>query len=471
MSSKRILVVDDSTEVRDFLANTLLSPQGYGVAMARDGEEGLAAAHEAPPDLIITDQAMPGLTGLEMLAALRASGVDAPVILMTAEGSEEIAAQALRDGVSYYFTKPFDTSEMLEAVQALLEGAPQAEELQEAGGADWSGAQALSVLDSFDDGLIVVDGGGNVSFVNHAATPFLKKTARQNAVGRKVAGAIGNGTLISLLTNNSPSEEVEMPTDDGRVYAVRVRRVEGVGRMAVLHDISRQKDVDEKRNEFVSTVAHDLRSPLTGILSYLELTERVHQLTPQQVTYTNAMRQAVVRMTSLLNDLLDLSRIEAGKEKAGEPVSLASTARQCVDALRARAESKGLILSLEGGAEPMMVAGNPHRLMQVFTNLVENAIKYTPQGGTIRITLSGVAGQAMISVTDSGIGISQKDLPHVFDKFYRVPEIASDYEGTGLGLSIAKSIVEAYSGRIWVDSTPGQGSTFTVVLPFHEILA
>src|SRR5262249_22854332 len=111
------------------------------------------------------------------------------------------------------------------------------------------------------------------------------------------------------------------------------------------------------------------------------------------------------------------------------------------------------------------VEANPRRLHQVFTNLIENAIKYTPDGGKITIKLDKMAGQAMATISDTGIGIPADEIPHVFEKFYRVGEVASSYEGTGLGLSIVKSVVETYNGRVWVESKVGEGSSFTIVLP------
>ncbi len=461
MSRERILVVDDSAEVRDFLANTLLHPEGYAVEVARSGKEGLDKVTSNPPDLVITDQAMPKMTGLEMISKMRARGLETPVILMTAEGSEEIASQAFRVGVSYYFVKPFDPIELQEAIETIFQGAREEERHDQ----DWGGDQAVALLAALDDALLVIDGEGRLRYANRAAVPFLKKPSVESLLGKKLFSTVKDQSLINILRSDKPSEEIEFPTGDGRTFVVRVKVLEGLGRIAILKDITAQKDIDEKRGEFVSTVAHDLRSPLTGILSYLELMSRFGDLTPQQQHFTEQMRQAVERMTDLLNDLLELSRIESEQEQYRERVPLRLIVERAADGLYDKAETKGQKLVIEGRDGNLVVEANPRRLYQVFTNLIENAIKYTPEGGTITINLASMAGQVTARVIDTGIGIPQKDIQHVFDKFYRVDEVASQYEGTGLGLSIVKSVIEAYNGRVWVESTPGKGSVFTIMLP------
>ena len=462
MSHERILVVDDSDEVRNFLVNGLLKPEGYVIETARDGLEGMEVAVASRPDLIITDHAMPKMNGLEMIAGLRAQGLDTPAILMTAEGSEEIASQAFRVGIRFYFIKPFDPAAMHDAILSIY---PATETEEPEGEDEWGGAQAQALLGALDDAVFVVNNRGRLRYANTAAAPFLKKPHPNTLFGKKLSTAIKDQDLLNLLSGDIPPEGVELATHDDHVVLARMKAVEGVGRVIVLEDNSLQQAIDEKRSEFVATVAHDLRSPLTGILSYLELMSRVGKLTPQQKQFTNQMREAVQRMTALLNDLLELSRIESGREQQREPVSLAEVAEDAARHLKNKIDSKGQKLEVVTAASPLSVMANSRRLYQVFSNLIENAIKYTPEGGKIKVSLMQMEGQAMATVIDTGIGIAQKDIPHVFDKFYRVEEVASSYDGTGLGLSIVKSIVEAYNGRIWVESSPGMGSSFTVVLP------
>ena len=170
----------------------------------------------------------------------------------------------------------------------------------------------------------------------------------------------------------------------------------------------------------------------------------------------------------MITDLLDLGRIEAGFDTQKEVTHLPLVLRYAVDGSRPRTEAKHLIVVVDVPDDLPPVLANPPRLRQVAANLIENAINYTPEGGTVTVKAHSDDGQLVISVSDTGIGIPLADQPYVFDKFYRAANARDDYTGTGLGLSIVKSIVENHNGRIWVDSKPGAGTTFTVVLPQHK---
>jgi signal transduction histidine kinase len=472
VSRERILVVDDSAEVRDFLANTVLKLEGYTVDTARDGKEGLEATLADPPDLVISDQAMPKLTGLAMIREIRQAGLRTPIILMTAEGSEEIASQALRAGVSFYFIKPFDPIELQEAVSSILRPAPSAEAVAAAALAEaehgLTGEQAIQILRSMQDAVIAVDGDGRIFFCNPAAAHLLPGAGSDSPIGKTISQVATNRTLIDLFeTKGRLPDEVDLQLDDGSTFTVSANMIPRVGRVAALHNTTALHEINRKKSEFTLTVAHDLRSPLTAILSYIELIERAGNLNEQQATFTRELREGVSRITNLINDLLELSRIEAGMDVHNEPVQLQQVAENVIDALRGRAELKHQRLHRAFARRHLRVMANPVRLRQVFANLIDNAIKYTPDSGEIKVTLTAEGGQVMCSISDTGIGVPVEAQAHIFDKFYRAENIAGSYDGTGLGLSIVKSIVESYDGRIWVDSAPGKGSTFTVVLPAY----
>ena len=466
MGSERILVVDDSAEVRDFLANTLLALEGYKVDVAVNGKEGLAAILADPPDLVITDHAMPGLTGLEMVQTVREAGLHTPIILMTAEGSEELASHALRAGVSYYFIKPFDAMELQEAVETILRPPAVEPVLSEEIGV--TGDQALSILKSVRVPTIVVDENRRVIFSNAAAAKFLPSAGAESPIGRPITEVMTNQVLLELFENPTRvPHDPEIQLADGSTYEAHSSMVAGGGQVVQLYDTTPLHDVIRKKSEFVLTVAHDLRSPLTAILSYVELMARFGELSPEQTKLTGQLRDGVGRVKDLVNDLLELSRIEAGMDTHNEPVFIQEIADDALAALKSRAELKKQTLHKTFARKRLQVLANPARLRQVFANLIDNAIKYTPEGGEISISLTSEAGQVMCSVTDTGIGIPVSAQGHIFDKFYRADGVRDTYDGTGLGLSIVKSIVESYDGRIWVDSAPGKGATFTVVIPAY----
>jgi len=235
-----------------------------------------------------------------------------------------------------------------------------------------------------------------------------------------------------------------------------------------MQDITHLKELDRIKSDFVSTVSHDLRSPLTAILGYVELIGRAGPVTDQQREFIHRVQMSVNNITSLINDLLDLGRIEAGFDTRKEIVPLAAIIQYAVEGLRTRINEKGQILTLSIEEKLPSVLGNPVRLRQLINNVLGNSVKYTSRGGQIGICLRAEAGQVIIQVSDNGPGIPPADQPYIFDKFYRASNVPNDVPGTGLGLAIVKSIVENHQGRIWVDSTLGQGSIFTVVFPIAD---
>jgi signal transduction histidine kinase len=277
-----------------------------------------------------------------------------------------------------------------------------------------------------------------------------------------------NSVLLDFFENPTrvPADP-EIQVADGSTYEARISAIQGGGQVVMLHETTPLHEVNRKKSEFVLTVAHDLRSPLTAILSYVELLARTGNLNEQQAELTSQLKDGVGQVTNLINDLLEMSRVEAGMDTHNEPIQIQDVIDNALSALKSRAELKKQHLHKTFARKRMQVMANPARLRQVFTNLVDNAIKYTPEGGEVKVTLTGEGGQVMCSISDSGIGIPVEAQSRIFDKFYRAPTVLDTYEGTGLGLSIVKSIVESYDGRIWVDSAPGKGSTFTVVIPSY----
>ncbi len=208
-----------------------------------------------------------------------------------------------------------------------------------------------------------------------------------------------------------------------------------------------------------------MRSPLTAILGYIELIGRVGSLNAQQKEFIRRVENNVHSITALINDLLDLGRIEAGFDSRKEIVPLPTIIHLTLEGQRQHLMEKSQRLLVEISENLPPVQGHPIHLRQMLANLVGNAIKYTPEGGEIRLRARAESDQIILQVSDNGPGIPLAEQPYIFDKFYRASNVPADTPGTGLGLAIVKSIVENHRGRIWVDSNPGQGTTFTVVLP------
>lgn len=336
-----------------------------------------------------------------------------------------------------------------------------------------------AVLTSTADAVVMVGQDGVVLLANPAVRAMLG-VAPETMTGRPFAEAVPHEPLRRLLEAGRPGI-AELPLPDGRtaqasLIVVTTEYGEPVGLAAILRDITLLKELEQMKTDFVNTVSHDLKSPIMAIAMTAELLMKAMPAPGGEQAYRERCERilrSAKNMTELVTDLLDLGKIEAGLEGAGEPVDLVPLIADVVKALAAPAEGKHIAVGIEG-PPAAAVRGVRARLQQVLTNLIGNAIKYTRDGGRVRVTVETPEATegpvrirpVRIRVIDNGIGIPARDLPHVFDKFYRVANHATaGISGTGLGLAITRSIVEAHAGRIGVESTEGTGSTFWVELP------
>jgi PAS domain S-box-containing protein len=346
-------------------------------------------------------------------------------------------------------------------------------------------SKSSAILHSIADGVIVNDTQGRVIALNAAAAKILE-IQEDAALGQDVRTLFdafendGRGDLLSALDTIGTSPYVSagqvietMLESETKIVSAHLAPVvtetgESLGIVTALRDITREVEADRAKSEFVSTVSHELRTPLTSIKGYTDLVYAgaVGEINEQQQRFLSIIKNNADRLTALIGDLLDMSRIETGRLKLSlESVDLIQVIHEVVESMRTQIEGKGLDLKLELPAEAPTITGDRSRLIQVVTNLVSNAFKYTDQGW-IRVCLSPLRGAVRLDVADSGIGISGDDLGKIFERFYRANTPVMDGRGgTGLGLAIAKQLVEMHGGRVWVKSELNVGSTFTVILP------
>lgn len=322
-----------------------------------------------------------------------------------------------------------------------------------------------TILKDMDEAVIVTDEANNIILINPTAQHAFGM-AESELEGVKIHEVVKHSELLEIFDNAKPgvSQHSELTLEDGRIFNATLTPIPKIGKTLTMQDITHLKELDRIKSDFVNTVSHDLRSPLTAILGYADLIERIGPVTDMQREFIRRVQSSVNNITSLINDLLDLGKIEAGFDTLKETISLSDIVHYSVDGLIVRLSDadQRLTLALD---ESLKVLGNPIRLRQMVSNLVHNAMKYSGQGGEIQVRLLDESHQAVMQVQDNGPGIPLSDQPYIFDKFYRASNVPTDVQGTGLGLAIVKSIVENHQGRIWVDSAPGQGTTFTVVLP------
>jgi two-component system NtrC family sensor kinase len=327
-----------------------------------------------------------------------------------------------------------------------------------------------TILRQTRDPILAIDNQERVILANEAAR-LAFNLSEEAGIRQPVATAIKNADALEFISqpvDRDFHQREEITLEDGRVFNASMSFIEGVGRSIVMQDITHLKELDKLKSEFVSVVSHDLRSPLTSILGYVQLLERAGELNEAQKEFVKRVHSSVDNITSLIGDLLDLGRLETGLDLTLAPCSLNEIIIQVVDNVHMTLQEKDLKLELSLSEEEHFVQGDRKRLHQAFNNLVSNAIKYTPQHGKITIRMKNKDGQIISQVEDTGVGISPSDQPYVFDKFFRSDEVRDNFQGSGLGLSIVKTVVERHNGRIWVASVPNSGTTFTVVLPIAK---
>ena len=335
--------------------------------------------------------------------------------------------------------------------------------------------QLEAIINSSPDPVIVTDHRNRLLLANHAATSALKQDMDTTRSGMETEKVIKLRPLLALLqstTSEKQSTEIVLP--DSRTYLATASpvMVEGrqIGRVCIMRDVTHFKELDTMKSEFVATVSHDLRSPLTLMRGYATMLDTVGELNEQQQGYVKKIVTGVENMSRLVNNLLDLGRIEFGVGLQVENVSVLDIIERVTGALQLQALQKSIQLNVELPKDmPHAVEADQALLHQAVYNLVENAIKYTPPSGRVTIRTVSQPDQLVFAIDDSGIGIPAEDVPHLFEKFYRGKQReARSQPGSGLGLAIVLSIAESHRGRVWVESTVGKGSTFYLQIPLVQ---
>gem|GEM_PF-342835 len=330
-----------------------------------------------------------------------------------------------------------------------------------------------TVLEAMVEGVLVVDTQQKVAFANQAAISLLG--AESATVGRPVLEVVRHPNVDQTLRRVESGDdqihtEFELRGEQRilSLYATRLRGNVSGGAMLVLQDITDLRRLENLRKEFVSNVSHELKTPLAGIQAYAEtlLSGAIDDPEACQRFVTRIQEQGD-RLHDLVQDLLQLGRIEAGQEAFQlERVSVAEAILSSVDSQQPVATGKQITIELQSPSTDLFARADRKGLQTILNNLIGNAVKYTPESGEVRIHWSSSGNQIQIDVADSGVGIASEHLPRIFERFYRVDEARSrDIGGTGLGLSIVKHLVNEFGGSIDVESTPGEGSTFSVRLP------
>jgi two-component system phosphate regulon sensor histidine kinase PhoR len=332
-----------------------------------------------------------------------------------------------------------------------------------------------AVLAHMTDGVLIVDEDNRVMLINPAAQRMFDVT-EETAIGRSVVEVIRNHQLVELLRKCQATGEQQVTTLElsaERLFlqaiATSLKQAIPGGTLLLVQDLTRLRRLETVRQDFISNVSHELRTPLASLKALAEtLQEGALEDPPAAHRFLGRMETEIDTLTQMVQELLELARIESGRvplrRQAILPKALVSHA---VERMSMQAERAGLRLCLECPEDLPPVSADPDRMEQVLVNLLHNAVKFTPPGGEIVVSVAPDDGRVIFSVRDTGVGIPAKDLPRIFERFYKADRARSG-GGTGLGLSISRHIVETHGGKIWADSVQGKGSVFYFSLPINN---
>ncbi len=476
-----ILLALNSSPILDLMERALHAA-GFEVAIAHDQAGVDRCMQESIPALMIIGEKFADQDGFSISKELLERFPTLPIILYANQDTSGYAKSALKMGLSGYLYPPLKMDDITNEVQRSLARARKLGDwlrrevkrttsslTEKANFSESERSKLDAIIANIQDGVIVMDEKKNILLANHAIHDIFNLDSKE-IVGRSLADVISNADLKALLVRagERPLKYHEINFDDGRVFNAQYTPIPKIGAAVTMQDISYLKEIDRLKSDFIHTVSHDLRSPLTAIMGYTELVERTGPLNPNQQEFLQRLQGSIQHITTLVNDLLDLGRLEAGFDTRREIVHLENVLKYSLDMFDAQIKKKNIKLDVDVAADLKALRANPIRVRQMLDNLVGNAIKYTPNDGSIHVSMSMQDYQVILKVEDTGLGIPAEEQGRVFEKFYRATNTLESVDGSGLGLAIVKSIVDSHQGRVWVESTVGKGSSFIVLLPAQE---
>jgi len=503
-SVKTVLAADDSPLALAMLSRVLV-PAGYRVVTAANGIEAAQFAYREAPDLIILDIEMPRMNGYQVCRLLKRDPEVAqiPVIILTAVDARGTEFWSLRTGADAFMVKGADPVELLGTIEQLLKeaspkisingarSAPGPEEIlsgvcslmdAELYASTVERIELKTIVQNLRDGILTLTLAGNVSAANRALCDMLGQE-EDLIKGRPFAEVLGEGagatTISAFQAVLSGAEEAEHESEihhsSGRTIPVAISAVPlrdylgaTVGCVCLFHDITRRKEIealDKVKDDLTHMIVHDLRTPLTSLLAglqTLEPSEQDREILDISIAGGNTL-------LGMINDLLDISKMEEGLLTLDRTeFSFAELVEEAFRQVSWLADDKGLDLRADIPPELMPLNADMEKLRRVLVNLLGNAVKFTPAKGHITVTarVDATKKEVIVGVSDTGEGIPKEAFERIFQKFGQVEtRKAGKTKSTGLGLTFCKLAIEAHGGHIWVESEPGQGSTFFFTLP------
>jgi len=489
-SGLRILVVDDELGMREG-CRKILTSEGYDVEVAEDGVAGLDLFKERGNFAVaLIDLKMPRMGGIELIEHLRALDEDVVIFVITAYATIDTAVEATRRGAYGYIPKPFTPDELLLPVRNGLDRRTlsiEAKRLREERERRLlelavERSKSSTIISCMTDGVLVINRDRQIVLQNAAATRILPDCAAAPLPApMERLGCTGLQALMEDALTSGPgpmiaSREVALDRCTYMVNASPVREPTGEvsGAVVVLRDITALKKLEVAKSMFISMVAHEVKSPLAAIegqlMAVLSGAAKDSPGQEKDMIERSLLRARTLR--TMVSDLLNLTAMETGNFVIKRsPLDLRKVAAEAVESHRERAETKHieLILAKEEGDADGLVLADRDSMFMVFANLIDNAVKYTPEHGRVNVRIEQEGICVRVSVRDDGIGMTPEEKDSAFDEFFRAKNTYTVHvPGTGLGLTLVKRLVDMHQGKISVQSEPGKGSTFTISLPTAE---
>lgn len=485
-AAARILVVDDELGIREG-CRKILTAEGYDVVTAGDGKAGLEQFGERGPFAVaLVDLMMPHVSGLELVMELKSRDPDIVPIIITAHATIDSAVEGTKQGAYSYIPKPFTADELLLSIKnglqhrALTVESRRLREERESRLLELAAERSKSntIITAMTDGILVINTEKLVVLSNAAAARILPECAAAHVpFPLDVVQSPDVREIISVVVDSHGgpmilSREISLA---GSTYMVNVSPViepggETSGAVAVFRDITALKKLETAKSMFVSMVAHEVKAPLAATEGWLNLIAGgIVKDNPEE--HKKIVQRSLVRLRTLramVSELLNLTAIETGNFTLRRvPLSVPEAVAEAVEAVREKAAEKGMEVRYDSGsAGGAAVLADRDAVKIIVGNLLENAVKYTPEGGCVSVAVARSGIYVNVSVRDTGIGMSPEECARAWDEFYRVRnEKTASIPGTGLGLSLVKRLTEMHQGRVIVASEPGKGSEFTVSLP------
>lgn len=475
----KILVIDDEQRIRD-ACTLVLSDQGFRVTTAPDGEHGLEMIKEQHYDIVLVDLMMPTISGFDVLTKVRENHPDTVVIVITGYATLEHSIEAMKKGAFDFIPKPFTPDQLRAVVRKSLRYTIALQDITD------SKSRLRVMVNRLTDGVMTTDAEKLIVQANPAFLHLIDYHG-ENVIGHKVEDIITDKQLLTSIEDAlamPPDTFAELTSEinianngderclGARCAPFRGRTKENLGTITVLHDVTAVKQMDQMKSDFVSMVSHEVRSPMNSLLMQLKiiLDGLAGDITEKQKEILERASDKILNLNNLVTELLDLSRIESGliaHEK--EQVDITQLIENQKIFHTPYGEGKNISLTVECEEDLPSILANRQNMDEVFSNLITNAIKYSPDNSSVIIKAITENKYLKILVSDTGFGMNSDELEMIFTRFYRIKDSNTrEIQGTGLGLAIVKSIIESHHGKIRVTSVEGEGTTFTILLPLKS---